>query len=401
MSFGSQRLMVAAAVVLALCLIAVRILLWPIHTPDLDIAFLPWQATLIEHGRWLSLKHPVGDYFPAYYEMAILSSLLEPHLSRVAQVKLVPFCFDLLSAAIAYPLAAVLQKSSATQVSPAPRILAVFAVLAGPTVIVNSAVMGQQDMTFTFFLLTTVLSVAAGAGALAPLFFGLALAFKLQAIFLSPFFLAMILRRRIPWWSLLLLPAGWLIALTPPLLVGASLREYVSLPFTQMSEIPALAVNVGNPWIIANFLHLPARIGVLCGMLVSACAGSAIVVLGLRRAADTACGIVAIAALSLLTMPYILPKMHDRYFFPAEVLLCILACVDLSFVPPAALVVVASLISYAGYFTEYSHHPWTALSLAANTLALYIVVRHTVEVTGAESEAAVTPQTAVGAGMTQ
>jgi Gpi18-like mannosyltransferase len=333
------------------------------------------------------MRHPVGDYFPAYYEMAILSSLLEPHLARIAQVKLIPFCFDLLTAAVAYMLASVLQRRYAAPLENlTPRIVAIFTVLAGPTVIVNSAVMGQQDIDFTFFLLSTVLSVVAGSGALAPLFFGLAVAFKLQAIFLSPFLLAMILRRRIPWWSLSLLPVGWLLALTPPLLAGASLREYVTLPFTQMSEIPALAVNIGNPWVIANVLHLPARVGVPLGLIISACAGVAVVALGLRKAADTPRGIVAVAAVSLLTMPYVMPKMHDRYFFPAELLLSILACVDLRFLMPAALVIAASLISYAGYFTEYAHHPGTALSLMATTLALYTVVRYAVEVTTGKTE---------------
>lgn len=361
-----------------------RILLWPLHTNDLDIAFLPWQATLIEHGRFLALKQPIGDYFPAYYELAALSSLLDPHLARVAQVKLVAFCFDLLSAAAAYALVRRLQADRGPSFeNTASRIAAVFVILAGPTVILNSSIFGQQDIDFTFFLLLSVYCVVARKGAWASLFYGLAFAFKLQAIFLAPFFMAMLLRRRIPVWSLALLPLGWILALTPPLLVGASLHTYLVLPFTQMGEIPALAVNIGNPWAVANVIHFPARLGVLLGLVITALVGSAIAALGLRKGAGTTRGMVALAALSLLTMPYVMPKMHDRYFFPAELLMSILACVDLAYLMPVALVLAASLISYAGYFTEYAHHPWTALGLAANTTALYAVIRYALKLTQA------------------
>jgi hypothetical protein len=75
----------------------------------------------------------------------------------------------------------------------------------------------------------------------------------------------------------------------------------------------------------------------------------------------------------VLAIPYVMPKMHDRYFFPAEIFLCILSCVDLAFVLPAALVLSASLICYGNYFLYHVRYSVLSAALLANTAALWLV----------------------------
>lgn len=362
---------------MVICLLMLRITLWPIETTDTTYFFLRWHDLLIRHGRLLALKQPISDYFPAFFELTVLTSFLEPHVSRLGQIKLLPFCFDLLSAGLAVALAAALQLANRQMPQGAgPRIAAFFVILAGPTVILNGSLWGQTDIIFTFWMLLAVYFCVSGRGAYAPLAYGMAFAFKLQSVFLAPFFLAMLLRRRIPAWSLILLPVGWLLALLPPLLVGGSPWAFLRLPFTQATELPALAINVANPWEAANLFHLDVPTGLRIGLVFTAVAAAVLTALGMRRGGLRPRAIAALAALSLLAMPYIMPRMHDRYFFPAEVLLSILACVDLAFLAPAALVISSSLICYTMYFINEPKHRATAIAAVGTTLALFAVTRH-------------------------
>jgi Gpi18-like mannosyltransferase len=361
--------------ILALALLILRITLWRYFVNfDLLTAFVPWQDYLLEHGRWHALQHPFSMYFPAYFDVTAMTSYLDGHINRVSQIKLVSSAFDIVTAVVAYYLVGSLTRSSTPggQRSVA-QLVAPFCILAGPTVLVNGSIWGQSDIIYTCFLLLSAWSVIAGRGALSALFFGVAFAFKLQAIFLLPFIAAMVVQKRIRWWHLLLLPVGWLAALVPPVLNGAKPLEFLALTSTQGETFPTLAINVGNPWIIADRIHFNVHLGTLAGIVLSILLMIAITLWGARPAFRNPTNTLMLATLSALAVPYFMPKMHDRYFFPAEVFLCILSCVDLAFVLPAALVLSASLICYGNYFLYHVRYSVLAGALLANTAALWLV----------------------------
>jgi hypothetical protein len=67
--------------------------------------------------------------------------------------------------------------------------------------------------------------------------------------------------------------------------------------------------------------------------------------------------------------PFILPLMHDRYFFIAALLLFVLAFLDKHFIWPAVLIQISSMISYF-----QSWHILMPLAVAINTiLAVWLV----------------------------
>jgi len=99
----------------------------------------------------------------------------------------------------------------------------------------------------------------------------------------------------------------------------------------------------------------------------------ALTICGAQPAFRGARNTLVLATLSILSVAYVMPKMHDRYFFPAEIFLCILSCVDLAFVLPAALVLSASLICYGNYFLQHVRYSVLAAALLANTAALWLV----------------------------
>ena len=361
--------------ILALALLTLRITLWRYFVnSDLQLAFVPWQNYLLEHGRWHALQHPFSMYFPAYFDVTAMTSYLDGHINRVSQIKVVSFAFDIVTAVVAYFLVGRLTRSSTPRGRRSvAQLVAPFCILAGPTVLVNGSIWGQSDIVYTCFLLLSTFSVIVGSGAFAALFFGVAFAFKLQAIFLLPFIAAMVVQKRIRWWHLLLLPIGWLAALVPPVLNGAKPLEFLSLASSQGETFPTLAINVGNPWIIADRIHFNVHIGTLVGIVLSGLLMIAITIWGAQPAFRSAKNTLIFATLSLLSVAYVMPKMHDRYFFPAEIFLCILSCVDLAFVLPAALVLSASLICYGNYFLYHVRYSVLAAALLANTVALWLV----------------------------
>lgn len=370
-----RRSVTVGLIILALALLTLRITLWRYFVnSDLQNAFLPWQTYLLEHGRWHALQHPFSMYFPAYFDLTAMTSYLDGHINRISQIKLLSFVFDIVTAVVAYYLVGRLTRGSTPRGRRSvAQLVAPFCILAGPTVLVNGAVWGQSDIVYTCFLLLSTFSVIVGSGAFAVLSFGFAFAFKLQAIFLAPFIAAMVLQKRIRWWHLLLLPIGWLAALVPPMLNGARALEFLSLTSSQGESFPTLAINVGNPWIIADRIHLNVHFGTLVGIALTALLMIALTIWGAQPAFRGARNTLVLATVSILSVAYVMPKMHDRYFFPAEIFLCILSCVDLAFVLPAALVLTASLICYGNYFLYHVRYSVLAGALLANTAALWLV----------------------------
>jgi Gpi18-like mannosyltransferase len=336
-------------------------------------AYLVWQQYLIEHGRWHALREPNGMYFPAYYEVTTLTSYLDGHFNRVMQIKLVSFCFDIFAAAVAYIIVGRLTRRGSNEGPSVAQLVAPFTILAGPTIILNGAIWGQSDIVFTSFLLLSVWAVIAEMGALAALFFGFALAFKLQAVFLAPFLFAMVLGRRIRWQSLLLVPVGWIIALIPPILNGARVGDYLLQPGSQAGAFPVLAIDVGNPWGLVQWLGVTERIGLPIGLAITVVLFVVLGLWGSRTGFRDSVNTLALAAFSAQAMPYFMPKMNDRYFFTAELFLCVLSCVDLAFALPAGLVILASLLACGEYFFPFARHFVLFVALLANTAALWLV----------------------------
>lgn len=90
--------------------------------------------------------------------------------------------------------------------------------------------------------------------------------------------------------------------------------------------------------------------------------------MGLRRYLATTHGMLLVALLSTSLLPFLLPKMHERYLLLADVLaLCLaLSARSPSTIALAAVVQSASLLALAGY-THSAYLPLLVGFLAAST----------------------------------
>ena len=95
-----------------------------------------------------------------------------------------------------------------------------------PTVVMNSGVWGQCDSLYAAACLACVLALIDGKALAASAWFGLGFGFKLQAIFLLPLLIAVVIVNRHKWWSLLAAPAAFFASLVPALIAGRSLASH-------------------------------------------------------------------------------------------------------------------------------------------------------------------------------
>ena len=193
--------------------------------------------------------------------------------------------------------------------------------LALPTVVFNGAYWAQCDAIYTALLLYGLCAALEERPYRAMAGFGLALAFKLQAVFLFPLLPVLWAARRVRIKHLLALPGAWLAAQLPALLGGCALAHVLSPYFAQLGYSMDLTLNAPslfqlfvpeqmNPWMFRNYgiaMALVAAFG-LCALLWRC------------RARLTPALLTDAAFLLVLAVPYLLPHMHERYFFAADAL---------------------------------------------------------------------------------
>ena len=325
--------------------LAVAVALLPIGTATGDMVkfFVPWMAAVQERGL-ASISSEFAGYTPPYIYLMYAASWLVPWVGPPAAIKLINLPFIAILALAIYQIVLF---SSGRQSRAAA---AAAVVCVAPTPLVNGFAWGQADCIFTSFLALFVLFAIKRAPVAAASMFGVSLAFKPQGIFLLPLLLYLILSKHMRVWHLVFLPLVYLAMMVPAAIAGRPWLELVTVysgPFQAFSE---LAIQAPNPWRIVGSLHLvDYPTGLVIGSAAAGLAGLVIAVGALRLERNSST-IVLIAALSGALMPYLLPKMHDRYFFVADIMTLTVAFVIPRLWVTAPLFQVGSLLSYLPYF---------------------------------------------------
>lgn len=324
---------VVTAVAAALLL---RGLLLEYESTDWHYFLNPWYGYIEARGGFRALADTgFSDYnVPYLYLMATIGSLPVPAL---AATKCVSIVFDL---ALAYYTHRIV--SLRWPHRPWRPFAAAVTVLFLPTVVTNSGWWAQADAIFAAFLIGGVHHFLRGRPWWTCAFFGFALAFKLQAVFLFPLLLVVVLCRRMPWRCLLAVPAVYLALDVPALLLGADPWQLLTVYDRQAGTYRELTLNAPS---VYQFVLVPSgeeepvrRAGVLvAGVLVLALV--ALAVRALRRAGSgagrpaaggggeglTGTRLLLLATVFAIAVPFLLPSMHERYFYLADVLSVIIA----------------------------------------------------------------------------
>ena len=323
-----------------------------------------WYEQVRQEGAVGALGNSITNYTPFYtYLMIVAHAVLAP-VADVVVIKLISIAFDLLCAVFVYKIVALKYPAG---VVPA---FAYLATLFAPTVIVNGALWGQSDVIYTTGVMACVYFLLIRKERLAFVALGLGIAFKLQAVFLVPALLALLVKGRLSWRSFLLLPLVYLAMILPAWLAGRPLLDLLLIYVEQARANPVLTLNAPNlyQWLPDGFYDLVywAALAWSLSLIFLLC------LLVYRSKGDITPGvIIALATTSLLLMPYFLPKMHERYFFPADVMAIVFA---LYFPRYLYVPIVVGMVSFLSYFPSLFGADSVVISLSQLALVLLIVI---------------------------
>ena len=343
--FEDRAALICAAVLTAAALI-IRAFYYNIESDDYLTFLAPWTQYFRDNGGFAALADFPGNYNPPYmYLLAAFSYLDIPELYLIKSLSVL---FDALLAFACMKLASLYSGSKA-------RRLGVFlAVLWLPTVAANGAYWAQCDSIYAFFGVYALYLGMSGRGAGAMVSLAASLAFKLQAVFIIPAFFILLLAKRIKWRQLLIFPAAYVVFMLPAVIAGAPLWDTLTLYISQAGTVGD-AMNYNAPSLTCMFswtgdTSASARLLIIAAFLLVAAVYAAALLLR-RRLSDRL--ILALTLILAMGIPYLLPHMHDRYFYLAGVLALVLASTDLRFAPVPLFAELASLHCYYAYFVRY------------------------------------------------
>jgi len=241
-------------------------------------------------------------------------SIVFPKLVTISAVKLVSVIFDMIEALFVYKI--VRLKFNQGPIA----FLAAIAILFAPTIVLNSSVWGQTDSIFTAFLLASLYFIMKKQNWWACLAYGLAFSMKFQAVFLAPFLAALFFKKEISWKQVLLIPAVYIAMCVPAWIAGRPIGELLTIYLRQ--------TNLGETFFEINFPNLyfqlpdkffptffPATLVIAASMALTYIGSIYKSKIKLTRPV-----LVLLALVSVVIMPYFMPKMHDRYLYAADAL---------------------------------------------------------------------------------
>jgi Gpi18-like mannosyltransferase len=351
-------------VVLAL---ALRYTLLDFKSLDYYASLKPWYLTLRTEG-FSAFATDFSTYNPPYLYLLYLVVRFLPDAPMVVAIKLPAIAADLVCALFASLLVRLEYPKR-----PTLPLIAAGALLFAPTVVLNSSFWGQADSLLALGILGAIYFLALGRPRWAMLFYGIALAFKLQALFLAPVILALVLRGLVPWKSLLLIPVVLLAALVPAWIAGRPLMDLLGIYAYQASQFEYITMNA-----FSAYTWLPGSKQVFNLFLVPAILMGAAVSLGLcyviykSPRKMTVPLMIEVSLLAMIVVPFFLPKMHDRYFFPADVLSIVLAFFSPALFWVPIVMVGSSFVSYQPFLFERDLIPLPFLTLAILILVILL-----------------------------
>lgn len=315
----NELLRILFLMAICLCGVLMRSKVFDYESRDVRVFLRPWYEYFQEHGGFKAVGDDIGDYTPLYYYF--MAALTYTSTKLLVGLKVFSILFDFVIALYAMKIVELKEKNNA-----ALPCIAFAVVFCLPTVVLNSAVWAQCDVIYSAFLVMCLYYILRGNDKVAMIMFGIAFAFKLQAIFFAPFIGILLMKKKIRWRSLLWIPAVYVISIIPAVMVGGDFKRLLTVYFRQSGQYDDLCMSLPNLWALWEGVEQTDLLGP-AGIFF---AGAAVLsmmyyYISKKELKITQNTTVALAMLSAFIVPMVLPHMHERYFYLPEVLIVIFA----------------------------------------------------------------------------
>ncbi|MDR1838802.1 MAG: hypothetical protein LBQ93_04350 [Treponema sp.] len=292
---------------------------------DYETFIKPWTSFLAANNHLFGINSIKSDYTHFYLFILSLISFL-PESIWLISVKLVSSLFDFFLAIICGKIVLSISYKKENALA------AYSAILLCPTVFINSSIWAQCDSSiYVTFMFLSLLLFIKGKNNLALFIYGIALTIKLQAIFMFPFIIILYLYNKYKIGDIIFLFLGFISTLIIGLPFGAP-KQFLKAFFKQLTSYDgALTHNAPSVYALFNIrnesIPIIQNIGIMFTLGVLVCFILYILFIN-SKYPDIGCfnvpfegggGYVIIFFFLTLVIPFLLPKMHERYFFAAEV----------------------------------------------------------------------------------
>jgi Gpi18-like mannosyltransferase len=320
-SFAKNEVIIVALVLAVSAL--VRVFLFPLQGYPTDTGdFVSWFNTAAQHGiRPFYSVAGYADYppFNVYIFWAFGSLANAIHLNMVTMVKVVPNLFDLATALLIFVF---VRKQASFKTALLSTALYAF----NPAVIFNTAVWGQFDAVYTFFLVLSLMLALKSKPLPSAVVFALGLLTKPQGIALLPLVVLLIFKKnglKSLLFSVVAFAATVFVVVLPfdvgnpvTFLINNYSSGYVYYHFT--------SVNAFNLWGLFGFWITDGNLFYVGWALFGIVAAFTLYVVH-KRLKISGDLIAIFAAFMLFFAFFMLPtRIHERYMFPAVSMLALM-----------------------------------------------------------------------------
>ncbi len=322
---------------------------------DMGQHYVHWLAHVHNWGMLHAFGVMFANYSPLYGYLIGIADLVLPAWKPDYTIKLTSLVFDPMSAYFTYRILAL----HYGKVSWVPWFGAV-GMLGLPDLVVDGAAIGQCDNIYVALMLGAVCCLMQGRQVWAWVYFGLAFCMKQQGLFIAPLFAMLLLARQLSWRWVWIPAACYILLAVPAWLEGRPAWELATIYFDQFSLFTHTG-NAANLYFffegVDYFTVMPIGLGITFLFVGAFCFYTP------RKAVFplTPYQMQLLATICLAVMPFLLPKMRERYFIPGEVFAYVLACMNPRLALAAVLFQLSGIMNqWAGNFKDFE--VWSAMA---------------------------------------
>ena len=340
----------------------------PIESADYYGFLEDWMQQIRANGGFASLSKEISNYTSPYmYIMTLLSYISDNDLYAL---KMVSVIFDYLAAGavflIMYHMTGNVRKST----------LSMAVLLLLPTVILDSAYWCQCDI-YTTFLLYSFYFFLKDKGKKSVIFFAVSFAFKLQSVFLLPFFIIMWLKKRtIKLRYFLWVPVIYVISAIPAWIAGRSFKDLMMIYLDQSSYYPWGTLEYPNVYallgeVMPDMYHATevSGAGTFMTVMMLGCLAYYLYEKQIKLTDEL---LVTLALFSVAVIVYSLPHMHDRYGFLIDLFAVIYGTYRVRKLPVTCGFTLVSILSFMPYLIGVHIVPIAYVAIGLLALIVYV-----------------------------
>lgn len=309
---------------------------------------LGWYDDIKNAGGFKALSEQVGNYNVLYQTLIALFTYLP--IPALFAYKGLSIIFDLmLSLLIGY----IVYKESASEKAFDLGAIAFSIVWISPVVLFNSSLWAQCDSIYAFFTVLSIYLLYKEKNIPAFVFYGVALAFKLQAVFALPFFvLIYFYKKSFSIFNFLIVPAILWISSIPAIIAGRGIFTAFTLYLNQTNEYgcvimnyPSFVMTMAYDY-MQKFYETATPIAFVIAIFALAFLMVAIIKLKPELTFEN---YILIALVMIFTAVFFMPAMHDRYGYVYEIIAIVYMFKNKKAVIPAILLILISTSTYSNF----------------------------------------------------